>query len=84
MFFLSQVPKKNISNGKSAMLVAIKMNSSIDSTNVLVSNLKSLYWDVVAHRIRIKIGFSLVVYSHPGILQFFLPLENTTILFGFC
>ena len=24
--------------------VAIKMNSSIDSTNVLVANLKSLYW----------------------------------------
>ena len=24
--------------------VAIKMNSSIDSTNVLVANLKPLYW----------------------------------------
>ena len=33
------------SNGKSAMLVgdvAIKMNSSIDSTNVLVANMKPL------------------------------------------
>ena len=26
------------------VLVAIKMNSSIDSTNVLVANLKPLYW----------------------------------------
>ena len=29
--------------------VAIKMNSSIDSTNVQVANLKPLYWALYGH-----------------------------------
>ena len=44
----TQVPKTNIGNGNSAMLVGcsykLKVNSSIGSTNVLVANFKPLYW----------------------------------------
>ena len=35
--------------------VAIKMNLSVDSTNVLVANLKPLYWDAMA---TLVVGFT--------------------------
>ena len=48
----AQVPKMNISNCKSAMLVGFGFLDDlkyIDSTNVLVANLKPLYWTLLPH-----------------------------------
>ena len=60
----AQVPKMNISFGKSAMLVGcgykFKMTSRIDSTKVLVANLKSLY--ILGTNSTLVVGFTSLSY----------------------